>query len=783
MTTHDTFASYIEHCRKTLEHHERAQRFLTNRGIAEPFVIESYFLGYSDGSVEGFAKENEQVLKELERVGLLHNGTDIFRGCIIIPIYDENKEPINVVGYSISPQKQKRLISLQPHGIFNAPFLSKSAELVLTNNPTHALALIAAGIPNTTFVFGDEKKYGQFCRDHGIRTVLFTYDGSAKLFYELTASGISAHRAVLDIDQILKEAPSSDQLKELIKDAMSEEAQQVSEDAIQQIEHGFLFRLTLLTYRVIGNFNEFTMSLKVNIRATRDQTVFVDSIDLYRNRDRQNFIFNLMDQFDIRDQLQLEGDLATILAVIEKHKEQREKDSQKKKPELTDNERSVSMDFLRSKNLCERINEDYNSIGYLRERKNKLLLYLVMTSRLMDTPLHSLIISRSSAGKSRLAEITEELCPPEEAVSVSDLSPQALFYYGQDDLKNKFIVIGEKHGSEAADYPLRELISRKSITKAIPMKDPASGQIKTVTITVNGPIALVETSTSAEVNPENLNRCFIIGIDESEEQTGEIHKFQRRSYTLDGFLTHHERIEIVNRHIFAQRLLQKVHVFNPFAELLTFPTSKLRSRRDNEKFLRLITAICFLHQYQRKVKTYKLDSGQEFEYIECTIDDYRIAYDLLSDGVLENTLDDLPRPARALLNLIKEYLDKRAAKEDVLAERITFERKEIREYTSWSFAQVRNNFRILKDYEYIKLIKAQSGIAHQYKLNGGYTGLDLLHTILSPDELKEKLRQKRIVPTSSDADEAHEPAPVYGLRILKKPEHTEHRMNIHVFSL
>lgn len=95
-------------------------------------------------------------------------------------------------------------------------------------------------------------------------------------------------------------------------------------------------------------------------------------------------------------------------------------------------------------------------------------------------------------------------------MSVSDLSPQALFYYGKDELKNKFVVIGEKHGSESSEYPLRELISRKSITKAIPMKDPVSGQIETAAITVNGPISLVETSTSADVNPENLNRCFVI---------------------------------------------------------------------------------------------------------------------------------------------------------------------------------------------------------------------------------------------------------------------------------
>lgn len=361
----------------------------------------------------------------------------------------------------------------------------------------------------------------------------------------------------------------------------------------------------------------------------------------------------------------------------------------------------------------------------------------------MDSPLHSLLISRSSAGKSLLAELTEQLCPPEEAVSVSDLSPKALFYYGEDELKNKFIVIGEKHGSEASEYPLRELISRKSITKAIPMKDPVSGQIKTATITVHGPISLVETSTSADVNPENLNRCFVIAIDETEEQTAEIHQLQRKNYTAEGFVTRKKHDQIIRKHIFAQRLLRPIQVFNPFAELLSFPTSKLRSRRDNEKFLRLINVICFLHQYQRAVQTLTLETGEKIEYIECGIADYRIAYDLLSEGVLENTLDDLPRPARHLLNLIEKYLEKRSTTDDVPIERIIFERNDIREYTSWSFAQVRNNFRILKDYEYLKLIKQQNGAAHQYRLAAGYTSLDLLHTILSPVELEKKLRETK----------------------------------------
>ncbi len=62
-------------------------------------------------------------------------------------------------------------------------------------------------------------------------------------------------------------------------------------------------------------------------------------------------------------------------------------------------------------------------------------------------------------------------------------------------------------------------------------------------------------------------------------------------------------------------------MFNPYAELLTFPSSKLKTRRDKDKFLRLINVICFLHQYQRKTKKLKPENGEPVDYIECTPDE------------------------------------------------------------------------------------------------------------------------------------------------------------------
>jgi hypothetical protein len=58
----------------------------------------------------------------------------------------------------------------------------------------------------------------------------------------------------------------------------------------------------------------------------------------------------------------------------------------------------VGLRFLANPKLIEEIDQDYTRLGYVRELKNKILLYLIMTSRLMDTPLHGILISRSGAG-------------------------------------------------------------------------------------------------------------------------------------------------------------------------------------------------------------------------------------------------------------------------------------------------------------------------------------------------------------------------------------------------
>jgi len=432
MTSPEVFERYISLCQSNLENNSRVLSLLRKRGIREQFLLVNFRLGYASGSLSEVVGEDKDSRDRLEALGVLRNGKEHLQHRLIVPITDENKAVVNLVAISLHPQSKHRVITLNESGIFNHPFLGKTTEIVCTEDPLEALLLIQQDVTNATFLFGSDEKYTSFMASHGIRQVVFVFDGRARLFYELTRSGISASRIQLDREKI-REKIGKEYLQEVLA---SKESNNLSDDGIQEIENGFLFQFPYLSYRVIGNFIKATVSLIANIKAYTDSEVFVDSIDLYKNRDRQNFIFNLMDRFSLRDQIQLESDLHQIIEVIEKHRERKQSDKKKVRPELTDHQREVGLRFLSSPQLLDELEADYTELGYVRERKNKILLYLVMTSRLMDNPLHSIVISRSGAGKSLLVEITEQLCPPEDLHSVSDLTSQALYYFGQDDLKH-----------------------------------------------------------------------------------------------------------------------------------------------------------------------------------------------------------------------------------------------------------------------------------------------------------------------------------------------------------
>jgi len=83
-------------------------------------------------------------------------------------------------------------------------------------------------------------------------------------------------------------------------------------------------------------------------------------------------------------------------------------------------------------------------------------------------------------------------------------------------------------GAESVLYPLRELQSKKRITKTVVHKD-SKGTTKTIHLTVEGPVSVAGCTTQESIYEDNSNRNFLLYIDESVEQDQRIMHYQRRA--------------------------------------------------------------------------------------------------------------------------------------------------------------------------------------------------------------------------------------------------------------
>lgn len=306
-------------------------------------------------------------------------------------------------------------------------------------------------------------------------------------------------------------------------------------------------------------------------------------------------------------------------------------------------------------------------------------------SRKLESPMSAIIRSQSGAGKSGLAGLVAQLVPPEEVVHYSRVSAHALAYAEPTAYKHKLLVMEERVGGEAADYYIRIMQSGHVIRQSVTIKDPVTGKMVAQDVEVEVPIAYIETTTASVLNAENTSRCFEVYLDESEAQTARIHQRQRLAKGM-GRLKVADRQRIIERHHNAQHLLESIPVVIPYVEHLTFPTKYLRTRRDNERFLCLIEASAFLHQYQRPRKTAMTANGA-VDYIEATWDDYRLAYEL-AQSVLKDSLHELSPVAREMFDQISGLEGE-------------FTRREVRELTGWPQTRVVDTLNELEAMEYV----------------------------------------------------------------------------------
>jgi DNA primase catalytic core len=455
--------------------------------------------------------------------------------------------------------------------------------------------------------------------------------------------------------------------------------------------------------------------LKVNLLVSRGDAFHVDTLDLYAARLRGVFLKQAAAELAFSEDT-LKRDLGTVLLKLEAVQAEAADKAAAQVPamQISNEDKAAALALLRDPALTARIVEDLSACGIVGEDTNKLTAYLACVSRKLESPLAIVIQSLSASGKSALMDAVLELMPEEERVQYSAMTGQSVFYLGEQDLKHKILALAEEEGAREAAYALKLLQSQGVLTIASTGKDAVTGKLVTHTYRVEGPVMLFLTTTAIDLDEELLNRCLVLTVNESREQTRAIHVQQRQAETLDGLLASETKKRVQALHRNAQRLLRPLKVVNPFAPALSFLDDRARTRRDHKKYLSLIRAVTLLHQYQREIKTVE-HQGQCLEYLEATAADIALA-NRLAHRVLGQSLDELPPQTRNLLERLHAVVTEAATAGSMAATDVRFTRREVMRSTRWSYDQVRVHLDRLVSMDYVLAHRGSRGAQFVYEL-------------------------------------------------------------------
>ena len=315
--------------------------------------------------------------------------------------------------------------------------------------------------------------------------------------------------------------------------------------------------------------------------------------------------------------------------------------------------RANCQDLAKGRNILDAFARDLTRTGFAGEERAAKLLYLVLTSRLLDRPVSVAVKGPSSAGKSYLVQQVLRFFPEHAYYALTAMSERALAY-SQEPLVHRFLVIYEAEGLQGgiASYLLRSLLTEGRL-RYVTVEGTPEGPREKV-IEREGPTGLITTTTAIRLHPENETRLFSIPVTDTPEQTRRILLAQAEDpdETLD--LTSWHKLQVC-----LEAGDRRVTI--PFGHALAdaIPPVDVRLRRDIPAVLNLIKAHALLHQWARE----RDDRGR----VIATLRDYEAVRELVADLLAEGLERAVSSTIRETVDVVKQVLDAGASDVSVLA--------------------------------------------------------------------------------------------------------------------
>jgi hypothetical protein len=294
--------------------------------------------------------------------------------------------------------------------------------------------------------------------------------------------------------------------------------------------------------------------------------------------------------------------------------------------------------LARAENILAELGCALGAIGLVSERRVARLIYLAVTSRLLDRPVSIVVKGPSSGGKSFTVESVLLFFPNRAFYALTAMSDRALAY-STEPLKHRHLVLYEAAGmaSDFASYLIRSLLSEGRLRYET-VEKTRDGLVSKF-IEREGPTGLIVTTTSLKLHPENETRMLSLTVSDTREQTAAVLRALAHGKTRTIDLSRWQALQ-------TWLAASACEVVIPYASALAdmVPPVAIRLRRDFETVLNLIRAHVILHQATRR----KDADGR----LIADVADYAAVRGLVADLVAEGADATIKAEVRETVNAV-----------------------------------------------------------------------------------------------------------------------------------
>jgi len=288
-----------------------------------------------------------------------------------------------------------------------------------------------------------------------------------------------------------------------------------------------------------------------------------------------------------------------------------------------------------------RFAEELARSGVAGESRIAKLLYLAVTSRLLERPVSVALKGPSSGGKSYVVDRVLSFFPKSAYYALTAMSDRTLAY-SEEPIKHRFLVIYEAAGmsGEFATYLMRSLLSEGRVRYETVEK--TSEGMKPRLIEREGPTGLIVTTTAVKLHPENETRVLSLTVTDTQDQTRAVMASLAEEAGKAGpnFEPWHAL------QVWLESAAHRVSI--PYGKILAdlIPPVAVRLRRDFGALLNLIRAHAVLHQASR-------DRDAEGYIIATIEEDYAVVRELVADLVSDGIEVTVPKTVRETVGAVK----------------------------------------------------------------------------------------------------------------------------------